>query len=92
MADQFGMTGITGRTDEDEKVFNQLTDAVQAPTSHRSFLRRSVVGAAIVAPLGLLAACGGATTTTGSTGNTATTGKTSTSTAPGRTGDFSPFK
>ncbi len=79
MADQFGMNG---RTDENEKVFNQLTDAVQAPTSRRSFLRRSVVSAALVAPLGLLAACGGTTTTTGSTGNTPTTGKTSTSTAP----------
>jgi hypothetical protein len=48
MTDQFSMTD---RTDENEKVFNQLSDAVQAPTSRRSFLRRSVVSAALVAPL-----------------------------------------
>src|SRR5581483_158634 len=79
MTDHFG---VIVRTEENEKVFNQLADAVQASTSRRSFLRRSVVGAAMIAPLGLLAACGSQTTTTGSGGNTPTTGKTSTSTAP----------
>lgn len=76
------MTDQFTRISENEKTFEQLTSAIQAPASRRAFLRRSVVSAAIVAPLGLLAACGGQTTTTGSAAKTPTTGTTSTTTTP----------
>lgn len=58
---------------------DRLSTIIHVPSSRRSFLRRSVVGAAIAAPLGgLLAACGGQTTTTGSAHSTTTTGTTAT--------------
>jgi len=50
---------------------HKLSDLMQESASRRTFLRRSIVGATIVAPAGLLAACGAQTTTTGS--NNATT-------------------
>ncbi len=65
--------------------FSTIKDNEDSTSSRRVFLRRSIVGATIVAPLGLLAACG-QTTTTGSgnttptTGTTTTTGNTPTST------------
>jgi len=49
------------------------TDALQEGALRRQFLRRSASGVAIAASVGLLAACGGQTTSTGSSNPTATT-------------------
>ena len=57
----------------------QPSQLLERTASRRTFLRRSVVGVAVVAPLGLLAACGGATGSTGGT-STATTAPTATAT------------
>ncbi len=66
--------------DYDEKVSSQASRLMADTASRRAFLRRSVVSAAVVAPLGLLAACSNGST--GSTGSsTPTTAPTSTATA-----------
>ncbi len=51
--------------------------------SRRLFLRRSVVGASIVVPAGLMVACGGSTTTKSTTGSTSTSSTTTGSTGTG---------
>jgi len=48
-------------------------DALQKGALRRQFLRRSASGVAVAASVGLLAACGGQTTSTGSSNPTATT-------------------
>ena len=67
------MTSPFSPADEDGKVPPQkLSSLMQESASRRTFLRRSIVGATIVAPAGLLAACGGLATTTGSPAATPT--------------------
>jgi gas vesicle protein len=58
-------------TDSENKTSaEQSSDLCLSATSRRLFLRRSLVGAAIAAPVGLLAACGSSnTTTSASTGS-----------------------
>jgi len=59
----------------------QPSHLISRTASRRTFLRRSVVSVAVVAPLGLLAACGGATGGTGGTGGTSTATTAPTATA-----------
>lgn len=63
----------------------KLSALIQGTTSRRLFLRRSLVGAAIVTPAVLLAACGGSPTGSGTT-PTATSGNTPTATTGTTTG------
>jgi len=57
-----------------ETLSHKLTNLMQGTASRRLFLRRSIVGASIVVPAGLLAACGqtASPTSTGSSGTTTT--------------------
>ncbi len=58
------------------------TSNVLIQPKRRMFLRRSVTGVAVAASVGLLAACGGQTTTTGSTQATTTSNTPTSTTAP----------
>lgn len=72
MSNQF----IPANDQDGEKRVHKLSDLMQSSASRRTFLRRSIVGATIAAPIGLLAACGGQTPNTGSPGSTATSSQT----------------
>ncbi len=77
MTDQFQSSKDN---DGENTSLNPLSSMLTNTASRRTFLRRTVVSAAVVAPLGLLAACG--STITGST-------STSTATATATTAAFS---
>jgi hypothetical protein len=60
------MTDVfTTATDSEDKVCSErFADRLANPTPRRIFLRRSLAGAAIIVPTGLLAACGSSTSST----------------------------
>lgn len=65
----------SSKDNDGENASIQPSSLITSTASRRTFLRRTVVGAVVVAPLGLLAACGSATT-----GSTPTTAPTATAT------------
>ena len=70
----------SSKDNDGENTSIKPSSLITSTASRRTFLRRTVVGAAVVAPLGLLAACGGATTGSTSTPTTAPTATATTAT------------
>jgi hypothetical protein len=80
------MMGLVDRLGKKESMIEPVTSltasdkeatSVQSGSSRRLFLRNSLVGAALVAPAGLLAACGSASSTTSTVHTTSTSASSS---------------